>query len=202
MVLKKALLGLIRIDPATQCWISRYSHVYISSRARQPLKLHCRIASWEIHRGDIPRDAQGRKFLIVSNCLTKNCVNPIHLRARPSKAAIGPTRHMAQEIDDRYFRGGISQRKLAEEYNLGLNTIKRIVHHKDKYADLPAPKGHYYVFTWEEAARLKHVYKQGKPILGLLVDKYEEKPGVIHNLVREPGIDYAQLPKRRASWAE
>ena len=101
--------------------------------------------SWEIHKGEIPKDVQ-----VLHRCDVPACVNPSHLflgtntdniadkllknrqhRMRGEKNGNSKiTSTIATGIREMYSSGGISYRALAEKFNISKSQCFRIVNTK------------------------------------------------------------------------
>ena len=96
------------------------------------------MEAWEVFIGPVPEG-----HCVTTRCDNPECVNPSHLHlvkvAVPDTGACKPKIGMpeAREIRDRYARGGISQRKLGDEYGISQGQVSRIV----RQVDWPEPAG-------------------------------------------------------------
>jgi hypothetical protein len=138
--------GPIMPHMTTPCWgwtsaKTKRGYGYFTTKRGESKRTH--RVSFEFTYGVIPQGMQ-----VLHHCDNPNCVNPEHLflgtnsdnvadkvkkgRAARLKGEENPaakiTQSQADEIKARYAQGGISQRKLAKEYNVTQRAIWFIVH--------------------------------------------------------------------------
>lgn len=137
-----------KTEKAGDCWLwtaALFSSGYAAFRLG-PKQLRGHRWAYEHFIGPIPEGA-----VVMHTCDIKRCVNPAHLRVGTqaenqqdmiAKRRLGSrsgTRHhavlrpqklsqaLADEIRERYTHGGITQKDLADEYNVNQTMISAIV---------------------------------------------------------------------------
>lgn len=108
---------------------------------KETLRAHC--FSWELVNGAIPNG-----LWVLHKCDNPKCVNPEHLflgtPKQNSQDMVNKNRHprgerggqhkitnaQAEFIREQYAKGGITQKKLGQQFGIDQAQISRIIHHK------------------------------------------------------------------------
>jgi HNH endonuclease len=141
---KERFYEKFKVNETTLCWnwVASFLKDGYGCFNYRPYAQSAHRASWIIHKGIIPNG-----MFVCHKCDNTKCVNPDHLflgtpldnnRDMISKGReiypVGSecknailTEKDVVDIRNRYFAGGITQRKLAKEYKVGYKAISKII---------------------------------------------------------------------------
>jgi hypothetical protein len=132
-----------KVDKTGNCWLwvaGRRGDGYGAFQVERKRQMSAHRYSYEVHNGPIPAG-----MVVMHSCDQPLCVNPEHLSlgtnaencadaARKGRRLPGSKNHQAKlnetqviEMRERYARGGLTQRDLAQEYGVSMALVSFIL---------------------------------------------------------------------------